>query len=88
MRWFAETTKVTSQSQAVKGSVDRKKQRVAFTVGDHSTTVFETGLYNLTQDEAPTLIQHGGDRAEQWLLVRLKQPQDAGAAEDNPATAE
>jgi len=49
-------------------------QRVAFTVGDNKDTVVETGLYNLTKDEAPVLIHKGKDATEQWLLVRLKNP--------------
>jgi hypothetical protein len=53
---------------------------VAFTVGKNQNTVFETGLYNLTESEAPVLIHFGASRTEQWLLVRLKQPTDAAAA--------
>ena len=47
------TDTVTNKTQLVHGSVDKKTQRVAFTVGDNTTTVVETGLYNLTKDEAP-----------------------------------
>ncbi|WLD15544.1 hypothetical protein [Planctellipticum variicoloris] len=71
------TDNATGQSQVIHGSVDKKSQQVAFTMGDDSTKVIETGLYNLTKDEAPALIHDGKDRTEQWLLVRLKQP-DAG----------
>ena len=39
----------------------------------------ETGLYNLTQDEAPALIHIGKDKTQQWMLVRLKQPEQAGS---------
>jgi hypothetical protein len=45
--------------------------------------VIETGLYNLTKAEAPCLIHFGQDKTEQWLLVRLKQP-DASGDESNP----
>lgn len=72
------TDVVTNQTQLVHGSVDKQTQRVAFTVGDNTTNVVETGLYNLTKDEAPALIHFGKDRTEQWLLVRLKQPDAAG----------
>ena len=68
----------TNETQLIHGSVDKQTQRVAFTVGKNTTAVMETGLYNLTKDEAPCLIHEGKDRTEQWLLVRLKQP--AGAA--------
>ncbi|MEW4453312.1 protocadherin [Bremerella sp. JC817] len=62
----------TGKTQVIQGAVDKKTQRVAFTVGDNKTDVVETGLYNLTKDEAPVLIHFGADKTEQWLLVRLK----------------
>ena len=33
----------------------------------------ETGIYNLTKDEAPMLVHFGKDKTEQWLLVRMDQ---------------
>ena len=51
--------------------MDKKSQRVAFTVGDDSADVIETGLYNLTKDQAPALIHYGKDRTEQWLFGAL-----------------
>ena len=68
------TDATTKKTQTVQGSVDKKSQRVAFTVGDDSADVIETGLYNLTKDQAPALIHYGKDRTEQWLLVRLQKP--------------
>lgn len=70
-------------TKPIQGSANLKTQRVAFTVGDKSSTVVETGLYNLTKDEAPALIHFGADRTEQVLLVRLKNPdasQDGSSA--------
>jgi len=66
------TDTATGKTQIIQGSVDKKTQRVAFTVGDDTKNVVETGLYNLTKDEAPVLIHFGADKTEQWLLVRLK----------------
>ena len=71
------TDTVTNKNQAIQGSVDKQTQRVAFTVGDNKTNIVETGLYNLTKDEAPCLIHVGKDHTQQWLLVRLQKP-DAG----------
>jgi len=67
---YTDTT--TDKTQPVQGSVDKQTQRVAFTVGENTTNIVETGLYNLTKDEAPALIHFGKNRTEQWLLVRLK----------------
>lgn len=71
------------KTMPVQGSVDKSTQRVAFTVGDKKDVVFETGLYNLTKDESPVLIQHK-DHTEQWVLVRLKQPADSGQSGGAP----
>ncbi len=62
------------KTELVQGSANLKTQRVAFSVADKPTTVIETGLYNLTKDEAPALVHIGADQTEQWLLVRLKNP--------------
>jgi hypothetical protein len=66
------TDNTTGQTQPIHGSVDKSSQRVAFTIGDNTETVVETGLYNLTKDEAPALMHFGADRTEQWLLVRVE----------------
>jgi hypothetical protein len=72
------TDNVTNTNQTVQGSVDKQSQRLAFTVGKNTMNIAETGLYNLTKDEAPCLIHFGNDRTEQWLLVRLQKPETAG----------
>lgn len=64
----------TDQSDAVQGQVDKETQRVAFRIGESEDVVVETGLYNLTQEEAPAMVHFGADRVENWLLVRLEAP--------------
>ncbi len=68
---------ISGTNVPIQGAVDKKTQRVAWTVGNNKNTVGETGLYNLTQDEAPALIHIGKDKTQQWMLVRLKQPEQA-----------
>jgi hypothetical protein len=51
-------------------------QRVAFRIGESDDVVFETGLYNLTQGEAPVLVHFGTDRVATYLLVRLEVPEE------------
>lgn len=58
----------------VYGSVDKKTQRAAWTVGNNKDTVFEGGIYNLTKNEAPILVHFGKEKSQQWMLVRLKNP--------------
>ncbi len=63
---------ITDTTLPVHGAVDKKTQRVVWTMGDNKSTVIDTGLANLTKDEGPALLHFGKDRTEEWLLVRLK----------------
>jgi hypothetical protein len=77
--YYSALTGTTAQ---VHGSVDKQTQRAAWTVGDNTTTVYDTGITNLTKDQAPVLIHIGKDKTQQWLLVRLQQNTDQqGAAQ-------
>ncbi len=73
----------TDKSYAVQGQVDKQTQRVAFRIGDSDKLVAETGIYNLTQEEAPLLVHYGTEKTETYLLKRLEEPQaDAAASQD------
>jgi hypothetical protein len=60
----------------VYGSVDRQVQRAAWSIGDRKEVVFEAGIANLTQAEAPVLVHYGKDNTQQFTLVRVEKPQD------------
>ncbi len=72
----------TEENQSVQGQVDKETQRVAIRIGESEDLVAETGLYNLTQDEAPLLVHFGTEKTENWLLVRLEDPAPDDAGED------
>jgi hypothetical protein len=57
----------------VYGSVDKKTQRAAWTVGDRKEPVFEAGIANLTRSETTMAVHLGKDRTQQWTLVRIEQ---------------
>jgi hypothetical protein len=67
---------VADSNQPVYGSVERKAQRVAWSIGDKKDIVFETGLDNLTKNESTILVHYGKDRTQQMVLVRLEEPKD------------
>jgi copper ion binding protein len=69
----------TDAAEEVSGMVAKDTQRAAWTIGNNKTTVMETGLYNLTEDEAAVLVHFGTDQTQQWLMVRLEEPE--GGAE-------
>lgn len=80
--------KQTDEAQGVQGQVDKETQRAAFRLANSDTIVIETGIYNLTQEEASVLVHFGTDRTENWLLVRLENPEgeDDSATPATPAT--
>jgi hypothetical protein len=65
-------------NRPVRGTVDKESQRAVMTFGDGWETdiVLETGVYNLTQDEAPALVHFGADESQPLLLVRLNPPEE------------
>ena len=52
---------LTDTTVPVYGSVDKKTQCAAWTVGDKKDTVYETGLANLSEPETQMLIHFGKD---------------------------
>lgn len=62
----------TQQSASIQGQVDKATQRIAFRIGDKDNLVAETGLYNLTQKEAPLLMHFGTGGTESYLLIRME----------------
>jgi hypothetical protein len=76
----------TDAVRPIKGMVDKKSQRAAWTFADGKNTdiIMETGIYNLTQDETEALVHFGKDKTQQWLMVRLKEPQEDKSAGKKP----
>jgi hypothetical protein len=72
--YFNEATEV---SRSLKGMLDQETQRAAigFADGKNDDIVLETGIQNLTQDEAPGLLHQGTEGANPVLLVRLPAPE-------------
>ena len=44
---------------------------------EKKTPVLETGVENLTQDQAPCLLHFADGTQQRWLLVRLPEPKEA-----------
>jgi hypothetical protein len=64
---------LTDTAETVYGSVDKKTQRAAWTVGDKKTPVYDAGIANLTNDETTMMVHYGKDRSQQFTLVRIEQ---------------
>lgn len=66
--------KTTEQTQSVEGMVDQESQRAAWVIGDRKTPILETGISNLTQNEASVLVHFEDGKTQQWLMVRIDNP--------------
>ncbi len=62
----------TDAAMAIQGSVDKETQRVAFQFVEKPEIIMETGLYNLTQEDAPLIVHFSPTEREEYLLIRLK----------------
>ncbi len=69
----------TDVGHPVEGMVDQETQRAAWRAADgtNENIVMETGVYNLTQDEASVLVHFGPETTQTWTLVRVEQPEEA-----------
>lgn len=64
------------ESEMIQGSVDKKTQRAAWTIGKKTSPVYEVGIANLTKDETTILAHFGKDDTRQLSLVRIEKPED------------
>ena len=75
----------TGATHPVEGMVDEKTQRAAWKAADgtNANIVMETGIYNLTQDQAELLVHYGPEQTQEALLVRLEESKrpESGASD-------
>lgn len=69
----------TATVQSIEGMVDKESQRAAWTVADKTRPIMETGISNLTQGTAPALVHFADGQSQQWLMVRLEEPEKGPA---------
>jgi hypothetical protein len=63
---------VSDQAHPIQGAVDKKTERVAFTIGQKGTTVFETKLADLTGPEGEVSLHFRDGEASDWMLARFE----------------
>lgn len=71
--------KSTGETESVEGMVDQQSQRTAWTIVGKNTPIMETGLANLTRNEARVLVHFADGQTQTWLLVRIEKPADTAA---------
>lgn len=73
--------KATDEAFEVEGTIDKDSQRAAWGPVGKSWPIMETGIQNLTEDECPALLHFEDGTTQQWLMVRLEEPESAEATE-------
>ena len=68
----------TGNSLEVEGTIDRDSQRAAWGPVGESWPIMETGIYNLTENEAGALVHFEDGQTQQWTMVRLDEPENTG----------
>ena len=67
----------TDNAFEVEGTIDQESQRAAWGPVGESWPVMETGIYNLTENEASALLHFEDGQTQQWSMVRLDEPEDS-----------
>jgi hypothetical protein len=76
-----ETETEAEKVQPIIGMVDKESQRAAWGIEGKDSPIMETGIANLTKDEAPALLHFADGQTQQWLLVRLEEPKSEAGSE-------
>jgi hypothetical protein len=64
----------------IRGQVDKKTQRVAWTFGPQGKVMFQTALGVLTEPSGPVSVHYENGQTRQWVLARY----DKEPSEDDP----
>lgn len=67
---------VGDQEKTIQGAVDKKTQRVAWTVGPAGKVVFETTLASLTDKTGPLSVHFENGQIGRWTMARFEDESD------------
>ena len=74
---------LTNEQSEIYGSLDKQTQRISWTIGSNTSTVFDASFGDLVKDDASVLVHDGPTNTQRMLLFRLQQP----VATPNPSPA-
>ena len=72
----------TDKSFEVQGSIDTESQRAAWGPVGEDWPIMESGIYNLSENEAGALLHFADGQTQEWSMIRLDEP--AEGDEKNP----
>lgn len=64
----------TDKSFEVQGSVDTENQRAAWGPIGEDWPIMESGIYNLSENEAGALLHFADGQTQEWSMIRLDEP--------------
>ena len=73
----------TGDSFEVEGTIDQKSQRAAWGPVGESWPIMETGIYNLTENEAGALLHFEDGQTQEWTMIRLDEPDKDNSGSPN-----
>lgn len=76
---------LTNETSQVFGALDKKTQRVSWTIGSNNTTVFDAMLADLVRDDSQVLVHYGPQNTKAMALIRLPAPK--GGSDNGTAPA-
>ncbi|WP_435015908.1 hypothetical protein TA3x_003465 [Tundrisphaera sp. TA3] len=79
---------VSDSTTPLTGGLDKATQRIAWTIGDRKDPVYETGLYNLTQDQTTILAHQLDGKTAQYKLFRIPSQDGQQGSPAAPALAQ
>jgi len=68
----------TDNSVELQGTIDTKSQRAAWGPVDKDWPIMETGIYNLSENEAGVLFHFEDGQTQQWEMNRLDEQEESG----------
>lgn len=68
---------LTQETSQVYGSLDKKTQRISWTIGQNNNTVFDTSLGDLVKDDSQVLVHYSPSNTQSMALIRLPEPKDS-----------
>jgi len=64
------------KTNEIEGMVDKETQRAAWVVKGKTSPIMETGIANLTRDDASALLHFSDGQTQQWEMKRLEEPKE------------
>jgi hypothetical protein len=68
---------ITNEKSQIQGALDKKTQRLSWTVGQNPQTVFSTDLEDLVKDKGKVVVQFGPDNTQQMAFKRQAKPKQS-----------